>query len=346
MSADSTPASDSLGSQTHGVTTVEQTLGVEGPRSLYTRDGDELFTRASQKQLQFILNHEGLWPRFQQSLNYRFAPSPSTQANFEDQLQALVHAGLPDDAVYAQLRSSFHGDERYELCRNSALGDAWKTYLCKRVQDMTTLLPPGSITIESLLDVGCGDTILTRILAEAYGVKPSSAFGCDLAVPHHGNRIPNLITAPNIEADEDEKDPAILENGCNFQLFDGVRVPVTDNGVDFVSALLVLHHAHDLDALVADIFRALRPGGYFMIFESDCTHYCQSIFIDVMHALRARVWRTPPYPPGDEFAQHHSRGWWTNVLARAGFEHVLNADVATRMYEQGNEPKNMQWCFY
>jgi ubiquinone/menaquinone biosynthesis C-methylase UbiE len=44
----------------------------------------------------------------------------------------------------------------------------------------------------------------------------------------------------------------------------GEKIPVEDNSFDIVYARQVLHHAHDLPKLMEEVFRILKPNGFFI----------------------------------------------------------------------------------
>ncbi len=51
---------------------------------------------------------------------------------------------------------------------------------------------------------------------------------------------------------------------ADIQTFDGVHLPLEDGVVDLVYAELLLEHVRHPDALVPEVRRVLRPGGYFV----------------------------------------------------------------------------------
>jgi ArsR family transcriptional regulator len=106
--------------------------------------------------------------------------------------------------------------------------------------------------------------------------------------------------------------PAMLEQakenlrGCRasleFRAGEIDQLPLADNEVDAVLAGMVLHHAPDLLAFVREAFRALRPGGVFVI--QDLLPHREAWLRDSMADLRLGL------VPGD----------LTALLEKAGFE--------------------------
>ncbi len=54
--------------------------------------------------------------------------------------------------------------------------------------------------------------------------------------------------------------------GTDFEVIDafGERLPLPDASVDIMYACQVLHHAQDLDRLMSEVARVLRPGGVML----------------------------------------------------------------------------------
>ncbi len=49
----------------------------------------------------------------------------------------------------------------------------------------------------------------------------------------------------------------------NFKTYDGINLPYDDNFFDFIYSHQVLEHVRHPDDLLKDVFRILKPGGYF-----------------------------------------------------------------------------------
>lgn len=94
------------------------------------------------------------------------------------------------------------------------------------------------------LDLGCGDGKLMRILLEA-SARPASLVGVDIDPLETRDALATGVyqrvhTAP------------------------GGRVPEPDARFDFVFSNSVLEHIEELDPVIAEVARVLRPGGAFV----------------------------------------------------------------------------------
>ena len=89
---------------------------------------------------------------------------------------------------------------------------------------------------QSVLDVGCGEGVLTQRWAEQLGDKP--VVGIDLA-------------DPKLEAEWDLRRRANLE----FRAFAGDELPSADGAFDLVAAIEVLEHVPDPERTLAEMAR-------------------------------------------------------------------------------------------
>lgn len=102
----------------------------------------------------------------------------------------------------------------------------------------------GGLSTGTLLDVGCGGGILAEAFAgmgmQVTGVDPSAS---------------SIETARR----HARKTGAIID----YQVGSGERLPFADASFDYVSCCDVLEHVQDVDAVLAEISRVLKPGGLF-----------------------------------------------------------------------------------
>ncbi|MGI2260158.1 class I SAM-dependent methyltransferase [Shewanella sp. GXUN23E] len=110
-----------------------------------------------------------------------------------------------------------------------------------------SMFPAGPGNIESALEIGCG-----------FGQ------GVELIKRHLGGR---RIVA--IDLDEEQvafvSRKYINDPGIEVLMADATALPFADNRFDLVCNFAVFHHIVDWQHAVAEVFRVLRPGGYFLL---------------------------------------------------------------------------------
>lgn len=112
----------------------------------------------------------------------------------------------------------------------------------QRVEDTLGRIPPDDIG--SVLDYGCGRGEWSDLLRATF--TGSIIHGVDISETAIGKAA--------------REHPA-----GRFRVFDGMRAPYADGSFDLVFTYHVLEHVLDLDDVVADMTRLVRPGGYLCI---------------------------------------------------------------------------------
>jgi SAM-dependent methyltransferase len=136
----------------------------------------------------------------------------------------------------------------------------------------------------SMLDVGCGDGSMTKIIADRIGAK--DVHGVDIKI------------RPNSVIDVRE--------------YDGRHLPFGDAQFDLVTIVDVLHHCEDLRAVFGEIMRVVKPRGVVVIKDhfqfgpwSDYVLWAMDVFGN--------------YAPGITVRGHYlSPPEWVDLVASAG----------------------------
>ena len=174
------------------------------------------------------------------------------------------------------------------------------------------------------LDVGCGEGHNTRLLAE------------------HGARVVGVDISKRFvhHASEAEHDHPL---GVRYEVASAVDLPFDGASFDFATAFMSLMDIPETEKVLAEVFRVLRPGGFF---QFSITHPC----FDTPHRenLRDEAGRTYAIEVGDYFRGREGEvqewlfsaappevregrppfrtpifmrplSWWLNGLTEAGF---------------------------
>lgn len=165
-----------------------------------------------------------------------------------------------------------------------------------------------------VLDVGCGDGQISRLLVEA----GSTAVGIDPTW--------NQISVANERG-----------GGATFVRAGAAEIPFADAAFDAAVACLVFEHIDDLDGAIAEIARVVRPGGQFNLFLNHPLLQTpgSNLIDDHMVDPPEQYWRVGPYLPEQAFVEqvelgvfirfvHRPLSRYLNALADQGFllEHM------------------------
>jgi len=103
----------------------------------------------------------------------------------------------------------------------------------------------GRWTGKRVLDLGCGGGFMSEALAR----EGADVIGVDPSAP--------AIEAAKVHAREEGL-------AIDYKVGTGERIPLEDASVDCVVCVDVLEHVEDLEAVLDEIGRVLRPGGLFL----------------------------------------------------------------------------------
>lgn len=119
--------------------------------------------------------------------------------------------------------------------------------ICPEVEVFESVL---SLDNQDILELGCGDATLTRLIAEGGHDRSIIATEVD-EIQHQKNLLINDL--PNVK----------------FMLAGSEDIPLEDNSVDTVFMFKSLHHVpvDDLDRALEEVRRVLKPGGMAYLSE-------------------------------------------------------------------------------
>jgi ubiquinone biosynthesis O-methyltransferase len=143
---------------------------------------------------------------------------------------------------------------RINLSMYDAGARDWWTGKTRWLRLLNNMVPPrlayftpivGDWRGKSVLDLGCGGGFMAEPLAR----QGAHVIGVDPSAP--------AIAAAKRHADE---------NGLSidYRVGSGENLPVAESAVDIVVCVDVLEHVRDLDAVIGEIRRVLKPGGLFL----------------------------------------------------------------------------------
>ncbi len=143
---------------------------------------------------------------------------------------------------------------RLNLAMYDTGADDWWTGKTRWLRLLNNMVPPrmtyftpivGDWRGKSVLDLGCGGGFMAEPLAR----QGARVIGVDPSAP--------AIAAAKRHAEESGL-------SIDYRVGGGEHLPVEDGAVDIVLCVDVLEHVHDLDAVIGEIRRVLKPGGLFL----------------------------------------------------------------------------------
>jgi 2-polyprenyl-6-hydroxyphenyl methylase / 3-demethylubiquinone-9 3-methyltransferase len=155
----------------------------------------------------------------------------------------------------------------------------------------------------TLLDVGCGGGLLAEELARA-GLEVT---GVDPA--------PESIATARAHA-------AASRLAITYETGAGERLPFPDASFDYVTCCDVLEHVDDVDLVIAEIARVLRPGGTFFYDTINRTFISKLAIIKIMQEWRATAFAEPDTHVWEKF--------------------ITPAELVTRFERHGLESREMR----
>ena len=138
--------------------------------------------------------------------------------------------------------------------------------------------PAGKVVI----DVGCGGGLvaeeIARLGATVIGVDPSTA---------------SIATA--------QAHAAASGLAIDYRIGSGEHLPAGDACADVVYCVDVLEHVADLDAVIAETARVLKPGGLYLFDTINRTRLSKLVMIKLSQQWAATAWMPPGLHDWDQF---------------------------------------------
>ena len=166
-----------------------------------------------------------------------------------------------------------------------------KARVKRRVAQLNEFLPEH---IDSFLDLGNGNGNITEGVARHFGLTRQTALGVDMVERAKESKF---YTQAYVSPEE--------------------TLPVSDNSIQLVTMLMVLHHLHEPKKALAEVHRVLRPGGILLIRESDAALWPLKKFCAVMEDFYYKVFNYYPTIPLPNY--HLPITWWVEIIRELEF---------------------------
>lgn len=144
------------------------------------------------------------------------------------------------------------------------------------------------------LDIGCGKGNKTMLFGKIF--KLNNIYGTD--IENWGPYYKNRKFAFNFK----------------FILKDGT-LDYEDNTFDIITCFLTLHHIKDINLIISEIYRILKPNGIFILIEHDILNYYDNMIVDIQHLFFAFLY--------DKNKKYIENPFYSNYFNCMEFEYIF-----------------------
>lgn len=252
----------------------------------------------------------------------------TTYKNALNIVEQLKIKQLTDLEVIQKISSdkklSRNPNDLYHLC------SSWKYILqnlAKKIKDNTVNFGFGNDF--KFLDIGCGNGYKTTSFGHYLGIEPKNLYGTD---------IKNW--GPYSESKHDSHE-------FNFKYIkEDETLDFPNNYFNLVTCFLTIHHVKNLDKLLLEIKRILKPGGILLLVEHDCHDDYDKIILDLLHTLfeyfndnNKNVIEKP------NFSDYKNWAEWDFILSQYKFEYFDSNYIFTTI-EHNTRFDNIYYAIY
>ena len=202
------------------------------------------------------------------------------------------------DFVFEKLANEFTGSG---ICApGSQLAYAYE------LTDSCTLANTAS-GIFNYLDVGCGFGTKSVKFGHAMNLDYKSIYGCDIQK-----------WGPYESAKKKPLQFSLIGNRSNK-----TKLPYKNNFFQVVSSIFTLHHVNSLQPFLKEIYRVVKPGGFFIIIEHDSYNDYDKMLLDIEHKMYGVIYdKREDYCDKPDFMETYNRFEWRFLLEQVGFKYV------------------------
>lgn len=194
------------------------------------------------------------------------------------------------NSLSKKVNTSYHPDEE-------------SSYVGKNYVNIIKNGIPTKIT--NYLDVGCGTGVKTKIIGTGLELKSDQIYGVDV-------REWSVL--------KEDRAP----DGIIFKFIDDGILPFQTEFFDLISTFMVLHHIEPKlrSVILSEIYRCLKPGGYFIIREHNAEDAIDCMMCDVEHMLYDYE-KIPNFKPNEQSITYFKDiQQWTDEMKSHNFESV------------------------
>jgi ubiquinone/menaquinone biosynthesis C-methylase UbiE len=155
------------------------------------------------------------------------------------------------------------------------------------------------IKLINILDFGCGECKKIKSFGNLLNLK--EIYACDIKSwgPYEKNRQ--------------------INKSINFSFFEkDKKLPYEDNFFSILYCSFVLHHVENIDFILQEFARIVKPGGFLIILEHDCWTDYDNMLIDLEHTFFEYKKSEDKY----NYAKYYNYLEWDYILLKYNFEYI------------------------
>lgn len=210
----------------------------------------------SNKQISTFYNAYLKNPELLREWYYRLLILLSAQYNLNDNI-IIKLLTKNDKIIYTTLQKMAVKRSTISIKENLILNAQFVKYILTYYKN----------NIRNYLDVGCGSCFKTPLVGKLLNLKKKDIYGLNL---------------------EDDKEYDYINKGnkqyMNYDTYkENEAFPYKDNFFSLMSFNMVLHHVNDIDWILDQAYKKLKPNGLLLIMEHDAPTDFDKIICDALH---------------------------------------------------------------
>lgn len=177
------------------------------------------------------------------------------------------------------------------------------------------------------LDIGCGSGNKTNKFAHELNLNYKNVYGADISNWGPYNQIKYNHKFVFVQISND-------------------KIDLDDNSIDFASCILMLHHVKNLDLILKEIKRILKPNGILLLVEHNNYDDYDNLILDILHMLYGYLYdKNNRYLINPDYAAYYNTFIWNYILYKNGFDIICTNPLFT---ELSNDIRydNLFYSFY
>lgn len=135
-------------------------------------------------------------------------------------------------------------------------------------------------------------------------------------------------------------DHKVERQGFEFLLIneEDQSVGLPPSSIDLITSMHVLHHIPQIDKVLSEFRRLLKPGGLLLLIEHDVNTVADRILVDIEHSLYERVFRQNGSFAKDYYGRYFSDIELRYMCRKYGFRRIRHMPVRKSIHKDCTTP--------